>query len=61
MGEVSREITAVEVTKEFRVCAGCDYQKGFHVSFFPKDDSESLRLVLICPSCGARYDIGKSI
>ncbi len=61
MDKVSEEIAPVEVAEEFRVCANCDYQRGFHVSFFPKSGTETLRLVLICPNCGARYDVGKSI
>ena len=59
MSKVSEEITDVEVKEEFRVCPACDYERGFHVSFRPED--AKLRLVLICPSCGARYDIGRTL
>jgi len=61
MSKVSKEITKVEVKEEFRVCQACAYGHGFHVSFVPRDDSDALQLILICPNCGARYDIGKEI
>ena len=61
MDKVSEQIEAVEVAGEFRVCPACDYQRGFHVSFISGGKKGALGLVLICPSCGARYEIGKSI
>lgn len=61
MDKISEEIKKVEVGQEFRECPACDYQRGFHVSFIRLEGQEPLQLVLICPSCGARYDIGKSI
>ena len=61
MDKVSDSIRTVGVEQEFRVCPSCEYQQGFHVSFIPDAESKLLRLVLICPSCGARYDIGKLI
>ena len=61
MNKVSEKITAVEVKTEFRICQECDYGRGFHVSFVTPNDSDTLQLILICPNCGARYDIGKLI
>jgi hypothetical protein len=61
MSEVSEKVTTVEVKDEFRVCPSCGYQRGFHVSFQPEGNAKSLRLVLICPNCGARYEINKFI
>ena len=61
MDNISQEIKTIEVQQEFRQCPACDYQRGFHVSFLRKGSEEPLQLVLICPSCGARYDIGKAI
>ena len=61
MSEVSENISTLEVKEEFRVCLSCDYHRGFHVSFMPEGDGQLLRLVLICPNCGARYDLGKLI
>lgn len=42
--------------KDFSKCPECGYTKGFHVSF--RAEEETHRLLLICPSCGARYDVG---
>ena len=56
MGEVSKDIEQVEMKDEFRVCPSCGYESGFHASFIAADEGK-LRLVLICPSCGARYEI----
>ena len=61
MDKVSENIRAIDVDQEFRVCPSCEYQRGFHISFIPNADPKLLRLVLICPSCGARYEIGKLI
>ncbi len=60
MAKVSAEIQSVEVEGEFRVCPECDYGLGFHVSFFPAG-GEGMHMVLICPSCGARYDLGQKL
>ena len=58
MDKVSKDIEKVEIGEEFRECPQCGYQRGFHVSFLA--DGADHRLVLICPSCGARYDVGKT-
>ncbi len=41
--------------KEFRICPGCGYERGFHVYLMQHQEGET-RLGLICPSCGASYD-----
>lgn len=61
MGEASKDIKPVDVKTEFRICPACGYESGFHVSFIPQKETESLRMILVCPSCGARFDIGKSV
>jgi len=62
MDQVAREVKAVDVAEELRVCPECEYQRGFHVSFSRREtESEVLSLVLICPGCGGRFDINKSI
>lgn len=43
--------------QEFRVCAECGYQRGFHV-FFTDNGEGQVALGLICPNCGRSYDIG---
>lgn len=54
--KVSEEIKQVEPEGEFRICPACGYERGFHVSFLRDDDEH--RIVLICPNCGARRDVG---
>ena len=53
--KVDEEIRQVEAGEEFRVCLACGYERGFHVSFLR--DGEEQRIVLICPNCGAMYDV----
>jgi len=53
--KVEEEIKEVEAGEEFRVCPACGYERGFHVSFLR--DGADYRIVLICPNCGARYDV----
>ncbi|HEX3000792.1 MAG TPA: hypothetical protein VHN82_00235 [Methanoregula sp.] len=60
-------ITMVKAGSEFRVCPSCGYERGFHTSFLGtnadkdnpvKSTREVYRIILICPECGARYDVG---
>jgi hypothetical protein len=56
---VSKEITLIKPEDEFRICPNCGYNKGFHQSFIRSDPvSATYLVILICPGCGARYDIG---
>jgi hypothetical protein len=64
---VQSEITINNVDEEFRVCPACGYDYGFHTSFLRADAGknspvkstrEVYRVILICPECGARYDVG---
>jgi hypothetical protein len=61
------EIQAIGVEDELRACPSCGYDRGFHVSFQNlnartgepvKSTRDVYRIVLICPECGARFDIG---
>ncbi len=61
MEKVSAVISRVEVEDDFRTCAGCGYARGFHVSFIPRQDRNSLVVILVCPNCGARFDIGQVV
>ena len=42
--------------EDFSSCPACGYTRGFHVSF--QSEQRGNRIVLICPSCVARYDVG---
>ena len=61
-----KEITSLPVETELHACPDCGYQLGFHTSFVSaspnKDPVRSTRdvyrVILICPDCGARYDVG---
>jgi predicted RNA-binding Zn-ribbon protein involved in translation (DUF1610 family) len=44
---------------EFRKCDNCGYESGFHTSFLR--DGEKHIVVLICPECGATYNVGWEI
>ena len=61
------EIKNIRMEDEFRICPECGYELGFHTSFVNihadkpepfKSTTEVYRLILICPECGARYDVG---
>lgn len=52
---------------ELHVCPSCGYALGFHTSFLNanagrdnpvKSTREVFRVILICPECGARFDVG---
>jgi hypothetical protein len=61
------EIMQLRVEGELHVCPSCGYQLGFHTSFMGmnadkdnpvKSTREVWRVILICPECGARFDVG---
>jgi hypothetical protein len=54
--KVSEEIKKIDLDEEFRVCPQCGYELGFHNSFLRSEKGH--RIILICPDCGARYDVG---
>jgi ribosomal protein S27AE len=63
-----REIKNIKVDDELRVCPACGYEFGFHTSFLKlnagknpplsKSTREVYMVILLCPECGARYDVG---
>jgi hypothetical protein len=62
-----REIISLPVENELHTCPACGYRLGFHTSFVstgtgrdtPVRSTRDLwRVILICPECGARYDVG---
>ena len=64
---VNSEIKNIKIEDELRVCPACGYEYGFHTSFLkmtPGKDSpvkstrEVYQVILLCPECGARYDVG---
>jgi len=61
------EITIIKAGGEFHICPSCGYELGFHTSFISvntgKDNPvrstrDVYRVILICPECGSRYDLG---
>ena len=67
---ISEEIKSIKPGEALHTCPACGYEYGFHTSFVSvnagKDGKESpvkstgalYRVILICPECGARYDVG---
>lgn len=54
---VSEKIKTVQVQDEFRVCPVCGQDMGFNTSIV-RNSETPVRVILICPECGARFDIG---
>jgi hypothetical protein len=64
---VPGEITTLSVEDELHICPACGYALGFHTSFLHvhanrekpvRSTRDVYRVILICPECGARYDVG---
>ena len=56
------------VVDVLETCEVCDYDRGFQVSLLRRradagtvQGKDKLRVVMICPECGTRYDVGWSI
>lgn len=58
MEESEIEIKSIEIGEEFSTCPACGYKRGFHSMFKKTKENCPLDWYLICPQCGARYDIG---
>jgi predicted RNA-binding Zn-ribbon protein involved in translation (DUF1610 family) len=65
--KISDEITTIKVEDDFHICPNCGSTFGFHTSFLRvnagkdnpvKSTREGYRVILICPQCGSRYDLG---
>jgi len=61
------EIQTVTAGNELHVCPNCGYNRGFHTSFIRENTGKDepvkptprrYHVILICPECGARYDVG---
>ncbi len=45
----------ITIGEELYVCPECGYEDGFHTSFV-RQAKEQCKIILICPSCHARFD-----
>jgi DNA-directed RNA polymerase subunit RPC12/RpoP len=63
------KIRALNTGSELTACPACGYRLGFHTSFLNistgndpvvpiRSTLEVYRIILVCPDCGARYDVG---
>jgi transcription elongation factor Elf1 len=57
---VSEKIKTIQFQDEFRVCPVCGHDMGFNTSII-QESGKSARVILICPECGARFDLGWEI
>jgi hypothetical protein len=64
---VPGEIKNLKVGDDLHICPACGYEYGFHTSLLTihankdspvKSTREVCCVILICPECGARYDVG---
>jgi len=46
----------VLIEEELYICPQCGYKDGFHNSFVRQSD-KICKIILICPSCHARFDV----
>ncbi|MBW1698368.1 MAG: hypothetical protein JRK26_16385 [Deltaproteobacteria bacterium] len=51
-------IERIQPKGEVYKCPVCNYTDGFHVSFNMEAGSNLAEIVLICPSCHRRFNIG---
>jgi len=54
---VSETIKRVKLKEEFVTCPVCGHDSGFSTSL-QHHHGDVAKVVLICPECGARFDIG---
>jgi len=51
-------MTLIEPRGNMSVCPACGYQDGFHVSIMFENEPGKGEIILICPACHQRFDIG---
>jgi hypothetical protein len=56
--KVSEKIKKIAPQGEFRICPTCGYELGFHISFVQDNNEKKFNIILICPNCGARFNVG---
>ena len=54
-------IEDLSIGEQLRVCPGCGYLRGFHLSLGQTSSRKGYKIIVVCPNCGARYDIGLQI
>jgi len=52
------EITTIKPEGSIRKCPVCGYNDGFHVSFQMDDGRKEGEIILICPNCHQRFQMG---
>ena len=57
MGAKDR-IGSIEPLGEIYTCPACGYTDGFHVSFKVQENNEDADIILICPNCHSRFELG---
>ena len=55
------EVRRVDVGEEFRVCPECGYENGFHVTFRPAGQGDSMDWLFVCPNCSSQFDLGLKV
>lgn len=45
----------IRIGRGIVVCPACGYADGFHTAYVEPDEDGTHRIMLICPSCHARY------
>ena len=59
MGEnTNDDITSIKPEGDIRKCTMCGYNDGFHVSFQIEGSSKEGVVILICPNCHQRFQMG---
>ena len=51
------DVHTINLGDGLTVCPECGYTNGFHVTFVRQDDN-NVKIVLVCPSCSAKFEIG---
>lgn len=58
--EKKKAIVKLHPEGEVNTCPSCGYGDGFHVSF-KVDEENGAGIILICPRCSSRFQIGWQI
>jgi len=52
------EIQRIKPEGKISTCPACGYKDGFHVSFQVAENQRQAQIILICPDCHQRFQLG---
>ena len=57
----NNKVGKIKPEGEIYTCPTCGYTDGFHVSFKVAESKQKAEIILICPNCHSRFQLGWNV